>query len=735
MSRPISLAIAFLMAAPGLPLPAARTYSPPARGYWLQPVPGNDAEAAMHSTLTDPALAGTPRAAQALRDLAAQHPGGSAAGLARLAAGLLLLDNQQYAEAEPLLRDPEIAKTRLEDHAWKALAEVYEKTGEFNRSADEYDKIAGRADPNPFRCTALLRGAEVKNVIGARDEALKMLQRALTACPGREAQALLQIGSVQHQRGDLHAAAEAYDRLDRDYPATAQGKEAVAQLRMLGPHLGLVTAQERLGHDLKKALVLLEAGEHTAAIRLFQALLLRKPSPADADLIHVRLGRALMALNRDAQAKVQLAAIKAGSAVEPEAAYQLARLQTRRGGTPAAYDAVATKFPGTPWGEEALLDAAFFYARDGKDDEALPYWRRLYEQYPQGKYADPAAFRVGWAELRAKNFDKATEIFQAAAKRSGSNLWRPGFLYWAGRTQREAGHEDQARALFEEVLSRYKHAYHGLRAREALGRLPGGASSTHPAPPEGLTEVPEPYRTRVRNLLLIERLDDAMAELTAAPLGPQVQATRSWIFWRQHQLRPAITAMKRAYPEWMTEMGEQLPDAVWQILFPMQFADLLTANATEAGVDPALVAAVIQQESTFDPSAVSAVGAHGLMQLMPPTGRALARGAGVRRLTVAQLHDPAMGLKLGTRYLKEMIDRFGGKVERALAAYNAGPHRVAVWNLAHPAQSAEEFVDTIPFGETRTYVMTILAAQEQYRRIYALPAVPGAAGYAAGGRP
>jgi soluble lytic murein transglycosylase len=735
MSRPITLAIAFLMAAPGLPLPAARTYSPPARGYWLQPVPGNDVEAAVHTTLTDPSLAGKPQAAQALRDLAAQHPGGSAAGLARLAAGLLLLDNQQYADAEPLLLDPEIGKTRLEDHAWKALAELHEKTGEFGKSADEYDKLAGRADPNPFRCVALLRGAEIKNVIGARDEALKMLQRALSECPGREAQALLQVGSVQQQRGDLRAAAEAFDRLDRDYPATAQGKDAALALRTLGPHLGSATPQERLGHDLKKALVLFEAGEHATAVRLFQALLLRKPAPADADLIHVRLGRALIALDRDVQARVQFSAVKAGSAVEPEAAYHLARLQTRRGGTPAAYDAVAKKFPGTPWAEEALLDAAFFYAREGKDDEALPYWRRLYEQYPAGRYADPAAFRVGWGEFRAGHFDQAAEIFQAAAKARGSNVWRPAFLYWAGRAQREAGHEDQARALFEDVLLRYKHAYHGLRARAALGRLPGGASSTNPAAPEGLTEVPEPYRTRVRNLLLIERLDDAMAELTAAPLSPQVQATRSWIFWRQHQLRPAITAMKRAYPEWVTESGEQLPDAVWQILFPLQFSDLLTANATEAGVDPALVAAVIQQESTFDPTAVSGAGAHGLMQLMPPTGRALARDVGVRRLTVAQLHDPAMALKLGTRYLKEMIDRFGGKVERALAAYNAGPHRVAVWNLAHPGLSAEEFVDTIPFNETRIYVMTILAAQAQYRRIYALPAVPGSAGYAAGGRP
>src|SRR5689334_13183491 len=113
--------------AAGAPPPVVRAVAPPVRGYWLQAVPNDDMETAVHATVTDPSLAGTPQAAQALRDLAAQHPDGAAAGLARLAAGLLLLDHQQYVEAEPLLLDREIARTRLEDHAWKALAELYEK--------------------------------------------------------------------------------------------------------------------------------------------------------------------------------------------------------------------------------------------------------------------------------------------------------------------------------------------------------------------------------------------------------------------------------------------------------------------------------------------------------------------------------------------------------------------------------------------------------------------------------
>jgi len=165
MVRSLVLAALFVAAAAPSPPPPARTVYPAARGYWLQPVPGNDLEAAVHAIVTDPAVAGTPQAAHALRDLAAQHPEAATAGLARLAAGLILLDHQQYAEAEPLLADAEIPKTHLEDHAWKALAELYEKTGDFTKAAEHYDKLVARPDPNPFRCTALLRGAEVHDQV------------------------------------------------------------------------------------------------------------------------------------------------------------------------------------------------------------------------------------------------------------------------------------------------------------------------------------------------------------------------------------------------------------------------------------------------------------------------------------------------------------------------------------------------------------------------------------------
>jgi soluble lytic murein transglycosylase len=181
--------------------------------------------------------------------------------------------------------------------------------------------------------------------------------------------------------------------------------------------------------------------------------------------------------------------------------------------------------------------------------------------------------------------------------------------------------------------------------------------------------------------------------------------------------------MKRAYPQWISEAGDRLPDEVWRILFPIEFKDALVAKAAAEALDPALVAALILQESTFDPTALSRAGARGLMQVIPATGRKLARDMRVP-YRHASLHDPKTSLDFGTLYLRQMADRFDNRAERVLAAYNAGPHRVDAWTALRPGQSAEEFVESIPFTETRAYVMIILAGREQYRRIYGLNPAP-----------
>jgi soluble lytic murein transglycosylase len=286
-------------------------------------------------------------------------------------------------------------------------------------------------------------------------------------------------------------------------------------------------------------------------------------------------------------------------------------------------------------------------------------------------------------------------------------------------------------------VRRYKYSYHGGKAAEALNLVEDGASSTHPAPPPEAAaggDIPEPAFSRARELLLLDRIEEAADELKRVPTSPAIQATLAWIDWRLGNYRAAIVNMRRAYPDWVGEGGDELPPGVWQVLFPLDYGEAIVTRARAEGLDPALVAALIWQESAFDPTAVSTAGARGLMQIMPPTGRTVSRKLGRaagkkapakrRAPPPPNLSDPTTALTLGTHYLRQMLDRYDGRVERALAAYNAGPTRVNSWIAARPNMSAEEFVESIPFVETRAYVMNILEHQGHYRRLYALAATP-----------
>jgi soluble lytic murein transglycosylase len=250
-------------------------------------------------------------------------------------------------------------------------------------------------------------------------------------------------------------------------------------------------------------------------------------------------------------------------------------------------------------------------------------------------------------------------------------------------------------------------------------------------PPSPEIALPEPRARRAHQLLLIDRLEEAATELRLLPETQKVLATIAWVDWRRGRFRPAITAMKRAYPGWVGEAGDRLPREVWQVMYPIRYDQALLSAAREDGLDPALVAALILQESSYDAAALSGAGARGLMQVMPMTGRRIARQKGVR-FKRAALNDPETSLDFGTHYLKQMSERYGGAVEKVLAAYNAGPHRVDAWTLLRGEQTPEEFTETIPFTETRGYVMIVLANREQYRRLYGLtrgspaPVVEGA---------
>jgi soluble lytic murein transglycosylase len=183
----------------------------------------------------------------------------------------------------------------------------------------------------------------------------------------------------------------------------------------------------------------------------------------------------------------------------------------------------------------------------------------------------------------------------------------------------------------------------------------------------------------------------------------------------------AIEVMKHSVPSYFAVDIPTLPRAYWEALFPRPYWADLKRFSLANGLDPYLVASLIRQESEFNPLAVSRANALGLMQLLPKTGKVVAHQVSLKHYTPAQLFVPPVNLQLGTRYFRGMVDKFGGSFQHALAAYNAGSDRVEEWMGQGPYRDSPEFVESIPFTETREYVQAIMRNAAVYKQLYGTP--------------
>ena len=275
------------------------------------------------------------------------------------------------------------------------------------------------------------------------------------------------------------------------------------------------------------------------------------------------------------------------------------------------------------------------------------------------------------------------------------------------------------------MVTDYGNSYYGRLAGRLLSRSAQTALAADAVPAARgsrlLSAPAEPSNAGVIRLLLASGLyDDALNELRYAQRtggsSPVVDATIAWAYHRKGELRRAITLMRRAYPQHLTA-DQALPKDILQVIFPLTYWDLIRKHAAARNLDPYLVAALIGQESTFDAGVRSTANAWGLMQIVPATGRQLARSLGIRRFTTSMLTNPETNIRMGTLYFSRLVQQFGG-THYALASYNAGENRVVRWRAERPGLDEDEFIDDIPFPETQNYVKRILGTAEDYRQLY-----------------
>ncbi|MGB7547311.1 MAG: transglycosylase SLT domain-containing protein, partial [Terracidiphilus sp.] len=416
---------------------------------------------------------------------------------------------------------------------------------------------------------------------------------------------------------------------------------------------------------------------------------------------------------------------------------ELARDRDDLDGQQSIVASMETRFPQSEWLADALYSSGNMYLLRRDYPHAVKYYSDLAAQFPRDENAAAAHWRAGWLSYRQGLYADAGRLFDEQIRLYPGATETSAALYWRGRLYETQDHKPAlAAANYRTIVRAYRHFFYAQMARQRLAALGDTEPVAEPeldrfqAPP--VPELDDSFPDDSEHLAKAKLLANAglndyiPQEIAADPdSGSWSALAEAQIYASDGETFRAMRALKRALPYATTAPIQSIPLVYWRILFPEPYWDTIKAESAKNNLDPYLVASLIRQESEFNPSVVSYANAYGLMQLLPSVGKAMAREEGIRHFETFHLLDPETNIRLGTRYLRKMLDRFGGVQEYALAAYNAGDSRVADWEAAGPYQGMDEFVESIPFTQTREYVEAILRNIETYRAIDAAGDAPG----------
>ena len=617
--------------------------------------------------------------------------------------------------------------TPLEDYALLFRADSLLRRGETAEARSLATRATDRTPESGLSPSALIWAAAVQSAAGDPGAAVRILERVLGSHPDRldASRTRYLLGEAQLATGDQPAAAKTFAALWLQAPAS-YGDAAEAQLKALAD-AGITVPAPSPAERAARAERLLSGGLIERALAEAQALVAEKPAPDVRERALKVVTNAARRLGRD---EVALAAAGDALAIAPaerRAAWllELGRLRQRRDRDAAlgTLDRLVREHPKSRDAADALLLKAELLEAANRTAEAEKTYVRLAADYPDEEEAATALWRLGWAAWFRGNLTESIARWSRLQTARGVGSLRESATYWLGRAWERRGDREQAARQFTALVRDAPRSYYGiLAARRAPTATPAAAGPAFTFPSDPLEALQGDARyaraEALREVGLREFADEELDSLTRAAVGePRRLYALSAAYVADERYHMALRILRRSFLGLARSGGAGSPREFWEMFYPLGWRDALTAAAGRASVDPFLVAAVVREESSFYPAARSRVGARGLMQLMPDTGRAVAQSRQIPFPDATVLDQPITNLELGSTFFAGLMREFGDP-RLAAAAYNAGPTRVREWWAGRRSDDLEVWVDQIPYNETRAFVKRVMLSYEEYRRIY-----------------
>lgn len=636
--------------------------------------------------------------------------------------GRAAAERPEFARADRLFEELGRRHSIVGDFAALFRARALLAAGRAPDAAQEVERALSDHPTSPLRAELHALQGDLRRATGDESGARAAWALAYSEheAPEQRATLLALVAESQERSGDLRSARASWLRLWSRHPASPEAAVAGSRLDALEAKPGTLSRSaddwrqraDRLFSEMHNEPAL-EAYDRALALGLSGAL----RTPAETQRAHT-----LFRLRRYPQALEAFDALPQRGDIPIWRARSLARAD-RVPESIAAFERLARA--AGPNQADARFFAASLLEGRGREEEARVHLVWLSDDPRQGELTRSALWRLGWSDYRNRRPADAVARFEALEKATIDPIARLKATYWRARALDRVGRKPEAAVAFGALARDYPLSYYGWRAREhaatpiAAARPSALAAGKRRLTPSALARV---------HILIDAGLHDYGAAETGrlvrrvAGLEDRLELAR--LLTEAGDYHTAQKLVVDAYELTLARGPIAGREEVWRLAWPFAYEDFVEASTNAPGsAEPTLVYAIMREESGYRPRVISPVGARGLLQIMRETGERLAARLGRGSFHPDELFDPKTNIELGASYLGELRGLFPKRLSASIASYNAGPHVVGEW-APKGRRSDDEWVESIPYAETQSYVKRVLRSMEAYRRIYPAAEAP-----------
>ncbi len=633
------------------------------------------------------------------------------------------------AQAKEFFSNALDAKFRLADYSLYYLGMIAFNEGNWDESRQRLTQLRRRYPQSIWFYPAALQQAKIDLAEKKYAQAEDTLQ-ALRSADGVKSEIIQEatyLLAQTHEAQENYALAYSLYRALRDqFPNsrwTPAARKDQARLRNKFPELFALDTPQAMADEADRLTREREFGE---AETLYKQLI-TNVTESDLRLSYLARLAALYLANGKREEAIPLLSLIAhefpDSSEAPKALYQIGKTLWNRHENGKALEylkLVLEKYPASPYSDRAQYASGDIYEYFGQRDEAIDAYNRVIMEFPNSRVRGDAMWRLAWLYYRTGDWQVASAEFAALAGEPNNSGFRIAALYWQGRSAENMGNYDAAKDLYLQIIKNGDETYYQGLAVRSLQRLGVAIEETKASATPALRQPDPPlspqlsfHLSRARELAAISLNRMAVVELDEVAHNNDMPSRLRPILMREY-------FRDQAYGRSLA-LANQLPSSSSErdlYRFPLAFWKMVQQYAAQRGIDPYLILALIRQESLFDPRARSSAAALGLMQLLPSTAKRVAKEIGMDMPSSDKLYEPEVNLALGTQYLKDLLERYSNNWFKAIAAYNAGEAAVDRWQKEIVTDDIEEFVERIPYVETRGYVKLVMRNHRIYKKLY-----------------